>query len=289
MGLLPRWLPRLLHLHYAVHLVLPSLCYLFARPSFPATSSLWAASIYVDRERTLALLVLVASCWAGVRSATPEDFLARFFFYQWSAVGLACIWGEQYLAVPLLLVLVLALHLGLPAPRFDGASRINTVNHVSLGDAVTRLEESRDATRGGCLVVLLTTTWAAPCHTLMPLFAALSEDFADVPWVKIDVTRGANGVADKYNVDVRPTSRALPALLLLKRADDGQVVVHKRIDGHRAMTRARIIASFELDFWQGRNKTIREATKGSEPVLQKSSKGVTMAPSKAKKKKRKDD
>ncbi|KAG2035151.1 thioredoxin-like protein [Suillus americanus] len=54
-------------------------------------------------------------------------------------------------------------------------------------------------------VIDFTASWCAPCQTIKPLFELLAKDNANVNFLKVDMSEGANELATQYSVTAMPT------------------------------------------------------------------------------------
>jgi len=70
---------------------------------------------------------------------------------------------------------------------------------------ISSMEEFKKHTGGSALVVVdFTASWCGPCQRIAPIFAALSEEFGDVVFLKVDVDENAD-IAEMAGVQAMPT------------------------------------------------------------------------------------
>ncbi|KAJ4769482.1 Thioredoxin [Rhynchospora pubera] len=65
-----------------------------------------------------------------------------------------------------------------------------------------KVEEAKGAKK--IVVIDFTATWCPPCRFIAPVFEALSKQFPDVVFLKVDVDEQKE-VAQEYNVSAMPT------------------------------------------------------------------------------------
>lgn len=164
---------------------------------------------------------------------------------------------SQFLHSPLVMALAFAylvknfISFMNPLPKEPENSRVIHIDsEASWNQAVKAAKEAN-----ALVMVDFFATWCGPCKTAAPAFSALSAQYTNVHFLKVDVDKA-------YNVSKSMGVVAMPTFILCDR--DGRVI--EKIQGFNRDTPSRIMALIEKHSPKNSNKTDSNAPAATKPT-----------------------
>ena len=206
---------RFFHPYYCLNVALMG-TYLTARAfvDMSALEQTDISSFGLSREQQIFGVAIVFYLVKLPHMTTTEARIANLFLYfKFVVTAIAVMVDIRMFIGYLLIFLVFAIFV--KQPEYKGDHK--TVTFMETKDFYDRVCDARNNGNGKTWLIYCYASWADNCLHLSPVFAHLSLKYAGkyLKFGKIDVGKHA-GIANKYKISIRPSTKQLPTLLLIQ-------------------------------------------------------------------------